>query len=255
MSSEYIRALNKFGSSLSADERIEFQNTKGEDGNVVYLDWFRRKKLITKIQETYQTRLEGVGILLGCVTDNESNFGYVLIHTEKYGEIKITLNGERIVSEFDGNINSDVQFDLQIELDNNDRYINTIDAFDVVLIDAQIESKLIACQKRIACIGNLKDEWLNGDGKEISPQVVSAAQQFLLKRPSLCGSYKIYPTEYGDILFEFEQRAWDFSIEFKANGFVEMYGVEINGDKEMQVMSFNELNERFMSEFDRRVGR
>src|SRR5260370_37144422 len=43
LSSEHIRALNRLGSGLRGNEKIEFLGTAGQDGKVVYLDSFRRK--------------------------------------------------------------------------------------------------------------------------------------------------------------------------------------------------------------------
>lgn len=69
LTSENIRALDRFGSSLLPDEKIEFRNGRGADGNVVYLDTYRRKRLITRSRDSYQTRFEDIGKLLGSAID------------------------------------------------------------------------------------------------------------------------------------------------------------------------------------------
>ena len=137
LSSEHIRALNKLGSNLREDERIEFINSKGVDGNVVYLDTYRRKALITHVSETYETRFEGVGRLLGSNVE-----GYIDVETERHGKLRIPVTPERVIGEFDGSINADVQFELKIELDNNDLFRSIIDVFDVDLFDAEIADNL-----------------------------------------------------------------------------------------------------------------
>jgi hypothetical protein len=60
MPSESIRALNRFGSGLLDDERIEFIDSEGTDGKVVYLDSYRRKCLITRTRDSYEMRFEFV---------------------------------------------------------------------------------------------------------------------------------------------------------------------------------------------------
>ncbi|MCK0510024.1 hypothetical protein GO608_002810 [Aromatoleum buckelii] len=75
------------------------------------------------------------------------------------------------------------------------------------------------------------------------------------KRPSLCGAYRIFPTEEGGILFEFEINDWDFSVAFASDGSVEMYGIQIDGTGEMDPVRFGEIEDDFMKEFDDRVGR
>lgn len=159
------------------------------------------------------------------------------------------------VKEFDGNIYADVQFDLQIELDNNDRYRSVIEVHDVGLIDAQIGAELVRCRARLNDIRALPGGWHDGGGSAIGPAAVAAADKFLSKRPSLSGAYKIYPTEDGGVLFEFESNAWDLSVEFGANGSVEIYGIQLNGAGELEPVHFDEVGEDFMKEFDVRVGR
>ncbi|MCK0510026.1 hypothetical protein [Aromatoleum buckelii] len=149
LSSEHVRALNKLGSGLRESERIEFLGTAGADGNVIYLDTYRRKKLITRVRETYQARFEGTGTLLGAVVNADAAGGYIEVLTIEHGNIRIQLDAERVVNEFDGNINAVVQFDLQIELDNADRFRSVIEAFDVALIDQGIGEELERCRSRL----------------------------------------------------------------------------------------------------------
>jgi hypothetical protein len=62
---EEIRALNRFGSGLLPDERIEFVDQNDAAGNVVYLDAHRRKRLLTRGRNSYEVRFDSVGKLLG----------------------------------------------------------------------------------------------------------------------------------------------------------------------------------------------
>lgn len=252
LSSEHVRALNKLGAGLHGDERIEFMNTRGSDGNVIYLDSIRRKRLITEVRETYQTRFDGLGKLCGHHLGEDNNDVYIIVETVEHGEISIPLERERLLQEFDGNLQADVQFDLQIELDNNDRLRAIVDVHDVNLIDAEIVGQLARCKERLIQISALEAGWDNGHGDAIQSAAVARAHQFLEKRPALCGAYKVYPTSEGGVLLEFERNGWDYSVEFKADG-VEMYGIEVDGDGEMEPLAFAEMAEDFLAEFDMRI--
>jgi hypothetical protein len=230
----------------------------GTDGNVVFLDTYRRKKLITHVRDTYQTRFEGIGRLLGShiaaghVDLGSHADGRIDVQTAEHGEISIPVDADRIVHEFDGNINGDVQFALQIELDNNDCYRGIIEVFDVELIDG---ADLMRCRGRLTELRGFETGWHDGSGAAIDAAAVDAAERFLAKRPSLAGAYHIYPTDAGGILFEFESKGWDFSIEFGLGGSVEIYGVQVEGPAEMEPQAFDGLNEVFFELFDARVGR
>jgi hypothetical protein len=251
LSSEHIRALNKLGSSLRDGERIEFLDSQGADGNVVFLDTYRRKNLITHVRETYQSRFEGIGRLLGTHLRTQVS-GYIEVVTAEHGEIRILIDDDRIVNEFDGNINGDVQFALQIELDNNDKFRSIIDVFDVELID---EADLMHCKRRLAELRGFEAGWHNGSGAAVNTAALAVAERFLEKRPVLARAYHIYPTLAGGVLFEFENNGWDFSVEFGPGGTVEMYGVQIVGPEEMEPQTFDNLNSAFVDLFDTRIAR
>ncbi|WP_257194820.1 MULTISPECIES: hypothetical protein [unclassified Bradyrhizobium] len=249
LASEHIRALNRLGTGLRDNERIEFLGTKGNDGNVVYLDTTRRKRLITRVRETYQTRFESVGSLI-----SNSVEGFVVVRTDEHGNIQIPVDTDQIVEEFDGSLESDVQFDLQVELDNEDRLRRVVSVYDIALIDAQIGAELVKRRNRLAELRTFESGWNDGAGEPISSSALTMAERFLSKRPSLCAAYKIFPTENGGVLFEFENRDWDFSIEFAADGTIEMYGLRLDQADVMEPHHFSQEDE-FMKEFDLRVGR
>jgi hypothetical protein len=136
---ESIRAMNRFGSGLLDDERIEFLGSKGADGNVVYLDSYRRKRLITRGRDSYETRFEDIGKLLGSEKDSGGIIGLIAVDTVQHGRITIPVPPERVKDEFDGNMDADVQFRLMIELDNKDVFKRVVDVFDVDLIDGSRE--------------------------------------------------------------------------------------------------------------------
>lgn len=251
LSSEHVRALNRLGSSLRDGERIEFLGAKGADGNVVYLDTYRRKELITRVRETYHTRFESVGTLVGQQAAQNS---YITVLTKEFGVISINLERDRITNEFDGNIDSDVQFSLKIELDSSDQFKGVAEVLNVELIDADVVEQIAKCRQRLDQISRLKKGWQDG-AEAIDALAIEAANRFLSMRPSLAAKYRIFPTEDQGVLLEFESNGWDFSLEFLKAGALEMYGVEISGDHEMEPHHFNEVGEAFAKEFDRRVGR
>jgi len=251
LSSEHIRALNRLGSGLRENEKIEFLGSSGQDGKVVYLDSYRRKALITRVRETYQARFESVGILRGSFADEV--MGRVIVATSEHGEITIPLESDRVKEEFDGNIVSEVQFDLQIEMDNADRLRGVVGVFDVGLIDVESGADLLRCRNRIAELSALSDGWHDGAGRRIADDAVELANRFLSKRPTLSKQYHIYPTEEGGILVEFEANLWDISVEFLPEGGVELYGVQIDGAEELQPVHFSDIDGDFMTAFDRRV--
>lgn len=256
LSSEHVRALNRLGAGLRDNERIEFPNTEGANGKVVFLDTYRRKNLITRVRETYQARFESTGIILGTIANPDTRYGgHVEVQTTEHGIIKVPLDRERLRHEFDGNIDALVQFELQIELDNMDKYRNVIEVHDIVLIDAGLGADLERCRNRLANISKLADNWDNEGGAPVRLEAVAAAGSLLSKRPSLSRAYKIYPTEDGGVLFEFEANGWDYSIAFAPEGSAEMYGIQINGRGEMDPMRFEEIGEEFTKVFDERVGR
>lgn len=250
LSSEHIRALNKLGSGLQDDERIEFLGSHGADGSVVYLDTFRRKALITGVRETYQARYDGIGTLVGLhVTD-----GYIDVETVEHGELRIAVDPDRVSGEFDGNTGSEVQFALQIELDNNDQLRGVISVFGVDLIDAELSDSIMNCRERLNELRNLRAGWHDGGGCAIDGAAIETARDFLAKRPFFAGAYRLFPTDNGGVLFEFEKQGWDFSIEFGVGGAVEMYGVRIDGPEEMESQFFTRLDDEFISAFDARTG-
>lgn len=255
LSSEQIRALNKFGSGLRDGERIEFVGSKGANDNVVFLDIPRRRSLITHVTDTYQARYEGIGRLLGSQVSSDQLWGHIVVSTVEHGDLNIPVDPGRIFDEFDGNINAGVQFALQIELDHEDHFKGIKEVFDVDLFDVEIADNLVRCRNRLKQLRAIEAGWLDGEGAAVSDVAAEAAEKFLSKRAFLAASYKIYPTPSGGILFEFDTNLWDFSIEFNSNGSVEMYGVQIDGPGEMEPQQFESIGDDFLAVFDTHTGR
>jgi hypothetical protein len=234
---ESIRALNRFGSGLLEDERIEFLGSLGKDGKVVYRD-------------SYEARFENIGKLLGSEKDAQGICGLIVVDTEQHGTIRIPLPPERVKEEFDGSMDDDVQFSLMIELDNRDVFKRVVDVFDVNLIDAALVANLERCRKRIVSIAHLADGWHDGGGKAVTPAAIAATQALLSARPLLAGSYHIYPTDIGGVLLEFVNSGWDYSVEATPRGEIEIYGVQVEGPGELDTAEFPSMNEEALKFLD-----
>lgn len=190
LSSEQIRALNRFGAGLRESERIEFLGSGPSNDNTPYLDPARRKSIITHVRNTYELRYEGIGQLSGThIQLSGSDLpGQIKVVTPEYGELSITVSPDRIKDEFDGNIESAVQFALQIELDHKDRLQRVVESFDVELIDPEQWEAILRCRQRLGRLKGLEPGWHDGEGQRISLAAISNARSFLDKRPSLATS-------------------------------------------------------------------
>ncbi len=250
LSSEKVRALNRFGAGLRDNERIEIPDRSS--GVVVSLDAFRRKQLITGARETYQTRFEGIGELIG--THIRSGYeGVVTIRTTEHGDIIVPVDPLQIREEFDGSLEQDVQFELLVELDSQDHFRRVADVFDIAVVDNELSVALDKLRKRLDEIRSLDAGWHDGFGLQITDSALKAAEALLVKRTTFCAIFRIFPTEAGGILIDFESGGWDYSVEFSASGAAELYGVEIDGSGELEPEEFDFIDEEFLAAFDQTV--
>ncbi len=250
LSSEKVRALNRFGAGLRQNERIELSDRQST--KVVFLDAVRRKQLITGARETYQTRFEDIGELIGTLSKSEYDGG-VTIRTVQYGDIFVPIEATQVREEFDGNLGNEVQFELLVELDSQDQFRRVADVFDIGIVDDELSAALTKCRVRLDELRTLEAGWHDGHGSKVTDSALSSAQTFLTKRPSYCGAFRIFPTENGGVLIDFEQGGWDYSVEVSPHGGVEMYGIEIEGSGEIEPEEFNAVDESFLSFFDKRM--
>jgi hypothetical protein len=245
LSPEKLRALDKFGASLRPDEQIELTPLAG--GNVVFLDVARRKRLITSVRETYNVRLTGVGTLA-----SNSVYGQVIIRTE-HGDISIPIDPEEIKQDFDGSLDQSVQYDILVEVDRGDHIRNVIDVYDVAVVDASIEAGISRAYERLDELAHLKHGWLDGQGAVINEKARHTARSFITARASLADTMKIYPNEGGGVLIELLAGGWDMSLEFAADGSIDLYGIEVDGEDEMEPLTFADLDESLLAAFDAKV--
>ena len=208
LSPDELYALNRFGNSLREDERIEFLGHEDADGKIIYLDAYRRKRLITYERGTYPVRFDSVGRLLGSVIDAGESSGRITINTEEHGTFTLPVSPGRAADEFDGKMRNDVQFRLIIELDEHDAFRGVVDVLEIELIDDQVLADMDRCRDRIAALTSLTDGWHDGAGRAPTLAAVSAAQALLTRNPGMTSRYRIFPTDAGGILFEFTQAGW-----------------------------------------------
>ena len=254
LSTEEIRALNRFGSALQKDERIEFVDQNGSDGEVVYLDAYRRKRLLTRGRNSYEVRFDSVGKLLGSAVDEAGVNGQIAVGTAEHGVLWLPLSPDRVRDEFDGKIDADLQFRLMIELDDGDRFLRVADVMEIDLIDAKVVADLERCRNRIGVLSFLADGWHDSTGKAPTLAATGAALRLLARNPGLAGHYRIFPTDAGGILFEFAKEGWDYSIEIGPDGRAEMYGVETDGGDEMETGMLDFDGQDFRARFDEAAG-
>jgi hypothetical protein len=248
LNADKVRALNRFGAGLRENESIQLrERTAG--GNVVSLDAHRRKALITGARETYQTRFESSGILVGTSVSPNGVDGFVRINTLEMGDIEVPLDADEVMSQYDGNLQQDVQFDVLVELDQQDNFRRVASVFDVALVS----DGLSGCQKRLEEMRSLASGWHDGAGAAISAIAIKHAWEFIIKRHVLGPAFRLFPDSGGGVLIDFEHAGWDYSLLFKSSGSVEMYGVEIDGQGDLPAFESPKMNEDFLVTFDAQV--
>lgn len=225
--SDAIRALNKFGSSLRDDERIEFQGSSDDQNNVVYLDAERRKRLITHVKETYNVRVEGVGTLHGTSLGTGGSYGSIEIDTS-YGIIEVQVDRTEVADFYDGNIAALVQFDLTLELDHHENFRGVQSVHEVDLVDEANAAALTDITRRITEISSMQGGWLDGDGEAISTRSVEMARKFVMRTLTLIGSMLAFPSPEGGVTIQMRNEDYSASIDFEPCGAVEFVAIGRN---------------------------
>jgi len=251
LSPQQIRALNRLGAGLRDDERIEFLGTNSKSGGVIYLDIPRRRKILTRIRETYETRIDGIGTLVETRADGYA--GHLVISTEDHGYVRIDLDADEVADNFAPYLQSEIQYDLQVEVDSKDQVRAILEIHDIGLIDEEYSAALIRCFDRLEELSKLSDGWLDGEGIAIAEPALVNARRLLVKRKNLCGVFRLYPNDSGNILIEFENSGWGYTIEFRADSKIEMFAVELKGVGVMEPTEYLSVGHQFLSDFDKWV--
>lgn len=242
-----IRALSKIGANIQDDEKIELLGTTGTDGNVVILDTYRRKNLLTRVRETYTIAFEGVGKLTGIDATHNS----IQVETEKYGELKLPLDGVSLPAEqFDGSLYSLVEFSISIALDAHDDFRAVEEVHSVDLVRPHDEA-VMKCVRRLQDLSKIEKGWLDGEnGERLTHLAGMRATQLVFMRADLARLFRIFPTEEGGLSIEFDSGGWSFAVEVAPDGKLEIDGSSENGEL-FEAMSFEDFSKDFFDSFDR----
>ncbi|OWQ84737.1 hypothetical protein CDN99_23685 [Roseateles aquatilis] len=96
--------------------------------------------------------------------------------------------------------------------------------------------------------------WDDEGGASIARQALDATRHLLKVRPRLRAAYKLFPTRIGGLLVEFIVNGWDLSVEFGPDGGIELFGFEVDGDRELLPRQFTQLGSEFLEAFDKASG-
>ena len=242
-----IRALSKLGANIQNDERIEFQGRVGQGGDVVSLDSYRRKNLLTRVRETYTKEFEGVGSLTGIdATRNE-----VQVQTDQFGELRLPLEGVSLpVEQFAQHLFSLVEFSISIALDAHDEFKAVEEVYSVDLVRPYDEA-LMRCVRRLQELSKIEKGWLgDSQGEQLVHMAGIRATQLIFMRANLADLFRIFPTEDGGVSLEFDKDGWSFAVEIMPDGSMEIDGSSEDGEV-FEVQSFGEFSEEFFNEFDK----
>ena len=241
-----IQALTKLGANIQDNEYIEFCGTTGADGNVVRIDAYRRKNLLTRVRETYTFEFESVGILTGI----EISHNTIQVQTEEYGELRFSLDRDRIRAEqFDGNLGSQIEFSLLIDLDANDSFKAIKEVRSVDLVNPYGKD-VTRCINRLQELARIEKGWLGDRGGERLVHLVGMrANQMIFMRPNLAELFRIFPTEDGGVSLEFDMGKWSFAVEVLPDGTLEIDGSSKDDDS-YELKSFDEYSKDFFDAFD-----
>lgn len=248
---DQLGALNRFGSALRPGEKIELKGQNDNQGDVIYVDFDRRKNLLTKVGETYTKRYAAAGTLITASSD-----GYIVLDAEGLGRITLQIPSEIVLQHYDGNLGSDVQFDLMIVLDASDRFRAVQDCLDVTIVDASDDQEFRDAMARISELRKLEKGWLDGDGEAVSQTAIRTARAVLHRRPDIAKlRLGIFPTEEGGLTFEFQKDGWSYAIEMMAANSVEWFATEKGGPGSIEPTPFQTSEPAFWTELDSRIGR
>jgi hypothetical protein len=247
---DIIRAWTKFGSSIQGAERIEFEGSLGLDGNVVSFTHERRKRLLTRMRETYTIEIEDVGKLTGIDVKRNT----IQIESDTYGELKLELNGTGIFAQdFDGFTGSEVEFTISAALDANDE-LKAIESISTADLVSPYDQHVVRCIKRLRELSELEPGWLGqGEGDQVGHLVGALAKQFVFARDQYANLFHLYPMEEGGISIEFDIEDWSFAVEIQSDGTLEIDGSSSNGDA-FEEQSFDQIDSDFFAAFDKMVG-
>ena len=100
-------------------------------------------------------------------------------------------------------------------------------------------------------LSGIEKGWLgNGQGEKVVDLAILRARQLIVMRADLADLFRIFPTEEGGILLEFDKDSWSFAVEIMPNGSVEIDGSSKDGGV-FELQSFDGLSKNFFETFDK----
>jgi len=243
-----IRALSKLGANIQENEHIELLGTRGADGNVVCLDSYRRKNLLTRVHETYTIDFKDIGELTGIDTSRN----VIQIETQAFGEIRLPLDGVKCADDFNGALHFPIEFAISIALDAHDEFKRLEEVHSVDLVKPY-DKDMTRCISKLQEISKLKHGWLgDGEGEQLVHLAGVRANQLIFMRADLAKFFRIFPTEDGGISIEFDKNDWSFAVEILPDGTLELDGSSRNGDF-FELQEFEDISKEFLAAFDKMI--
>lgn len=254
LSKPQLKALNKFGSSLQYGEKIEFlpKGVKADfrSEKVLFLDVNKRKSLITRDQNTFITKYRGTGELIGVQAQLEDGLSSIKVLISSGETLLISVDTERVVNEFDGNIGSIVEFDLNVEMDPTDKIISVRRVSDIGLVEEFATPEVARLVDEVHAFESFEKNWIDGvSGQIIDKMPRLNAERFLRSRPFIASNAVVFPTEDGGVSLEFSIDGWSYTIDFLGTE-IQMYGIRNSDFSPLNTKSFNSLSTDFLKYFD-----
>lgn len=250
LSSQVVKAFDRFGSALREGEHIEFEGSRGRDGNVVAITPQRRRDFLKRVQNTYSSRVEGLGVLTGLNVES----GSIDIQTDHDGNIRLPMAGDEVHDTFDGNTRQRVRYDVTLLFGREDEVKGVLEVHDVALVDDEVDRAIEKVSTRLSNLSAIESGWMDGQGEAINRSAIENVQRLVGRRSALSVAFRIFPMLSGGLQIEFEAGGWDLTVEFEHDGSAELYAVQLNGNGEVEPKQYASLDDDLLHDLDRIVG-
>jgi len=219
LSQNKITLLNRFGASLKDGESLVLDHSDSSAPTLITAEI--RRKLITRLSETYEKRISFSGKILGVHTKNGLD-----IESDDFGRMVIPVDHDEAKEIYGPNLEALVNLELTVTLDHQDKVKSVEEVHSLYLVDDISQQR----HDEIDNLGNLPSNWLGDKSDPPSEQAMKSAHQFVNYFDSLSELFYIYPIAEGGIQIEFDINEWDLSVEFDIKGCSEVYGVNKKED-------------------------
>ena len=118
----------------------------------------------------------------------------------------------------------------------------------------ELPANYLPCLRRINDLSMLKKGWYNGAGLRPTRKAVASAKAFLSEYFHMADDLDVCATSRGGVAFEFERRGWDYTVEFNSVGRVILYGMEIDGEGEIEPKRSSVMDDKFHALVNKIIG-